>query len=918
MRGGFQKTFGAASRVFVPKANLRLQDMIDRFSVKKGKGYSVNKQVPQEVVGQEILVCIGSLEIAMWAKSVDIPMHQQMIDEQAGFRLTPVRLVKALKYLGYSGAELNPKCAATKKALKHDCLKYSHITLEKMLIAIFATRPRYLSIVGKFGARVDINMKDGAYENFWMWKHYTPPEFDIEKHLVRLDLAYNIPLRRKYLMQVTATIDNQITEGVVQSEIFSADAIGAGNARCSRLFYNGHSAARDQRAGGVELKFDKFHRPYSPSRVWKIKIYNTLAHLVRQKNDIVDGNRNIKDQLSNFTVKKMQTGVLNLQETFHKGLEYVNEYSTYLRVESTIVSCYPHPSEDPEPLDPACVNLKYCGEEEWIRNHYWAVQHYNNGNFNLKVESIGTVESMIAPVYRIFTLLQIALRRDQKTFVKDMSPKETNLIYITYLYTLLRTFAGYTGSRHHHAIKAYTGAPYGTYPDFSGTLFLLDLEKKQKKEVGKFIDPIRHTPTLEGEEALRFEQRYFLMSSMSIGEQERAMEFLDHADTLNDIDLAEEMTWFQQKLQTVAEQRQTLLRQALDKKVLNDQKLKDLCGKHYHKIGVSRLMRIFGLSTMDKAAALREGSCVLTYNLIPFRGLDATDVGFLQLVASIGGAPNQSAKTMTSGDLPYLEEEIETLEGLVHQMILRYQDTYEPLPMVSDSEVESNAAATNRELVWDQDHVPTVEEVIQTVKTVKYTEPWCGIVSQKIKRTGLIFKPVKHKNKRMGGVKVQDVNEETSMIEMPSDVAECLNAMYSYIDNKLKVVTLANKMNIFTRDLRNDKTATALDVIDKILTCYRKKYPDIDGGNDGIYFEDPDQIDDPNDEEYENNGYGADGDIPKNELNPSSQDYLDNLEERRASYSVRSSAGNAQAREEWLEVHEENAKLQEVMNHDVD
>ena len=134
----------------------------------------------------------------------------------------------------------------------------------------------------------------------------------------------------------------------------------------------------------------------------------------------------------------------------------------------------------------------------------------------------------------------------------------------------------------------------------------------------------------------------------------------------------------------------------------------------------------------------------------------------------------------------------------------------------------------------------------------------------------------------------------------------------------MKVLNLAAKLNIYTRDLRNDKKATAMDVIDRILACYRKKYPDIDGGNDGIYFEDPDKIDDSDDEEYENKGYGADGENAKAELNPSSQEYLENLEERRASYSVRSSAGNAQAREEWLEVHEENAQLQEVMNRDVD
>ena len=264
-------------------------------------------------------------------------------------------------------------------------------------------------------------------------------------------------------------------------------------------------------------------------------------------------------------VRKMQTGVLNLQETFHKGVDYLNEYGTNLRVETTIVSCYPHYDEDPEPMDQACIDLKYCGEEEWIKNHYWAVRHYNNRNFNVQIDHVGTAESMIAPFYRLFTLLQIALRRDNMTFLKDLSPKETNLVYITYLYTLLRSIAGYSGSRHHHAIKSYIEAPYGTYPDFRGTLFLLDLEKKEKEEKGTLIDPIRHTPTKEGEEALRFEQRFFLMSSMSEVDNERTLTLLDNACTMDDMELQIEMKWFQEKLRTVAEQRQTLLMQALDK-----------------------------------------------------------------------------------------------------------------------------------------------------------------------------------------------------------------------------------------------------------------------------------------------------------------------------------------------------------------
>lgn len=125
---------------------------------------------------------------------------------------------------------------------------------------------------------------------------------------------------------------------------------------------------------------------------------------------------------------------------------------------------------------------------------------------------------------------------------------------------------------------------------------------------------------------------------------------------------------------------------------------------------------------------------------------------------------------------------------------------------------------------------------------------------------------------------------------------------------------LANKMNIFNGDLKKNKNATAMDVVDRILRCYKKKFPDIDSSDDGVTFGDPDEIDDSDDEEYENNGYGEDGDIPATELNEESQQYLASLEDRTRSYSVRSTAGNQTARAEWLEVHEENQQLQDIMN----
>lgn len=947
-KGGFHQIYGSACRVYPPDPNTTLYQMIDKFSVKKGSGYKVNKQVPESVVGQEILLCVGPLEIAMWPRSVDVPTDQELTDEDNGQNITIVNFVNALQLLGYSGAELNPKCASTKKALKPGCLKYSHITLEDVLIAIFASRPLFFSICGMFGARVGINTPGGAYENLWMWKQCIIPTFQMKKHLVRLDLAYSIPQNPTDIVQMTAKIDNVITEGVKTDEIFSADAIGRREARCSRVFYQGFTAARDQRAGGVTLNFECFSCAHSPSQVSKVKFYFNLAHLVKMNSDIINGDRNIKDQLSSMSVRKVQTAVLNQLTTFHKAIDFINKHGASMRVESTIISCYEH-SSDTVPLDPLCVSLKDCGEEEWITNHYWTIDHYRRGNFNIQIECVGQANSMIAPFYRDFTLMQIALRRDQKTLLKDIPPKDTNLIYLSYLYTMLRSFTGYAGSRHHHAIKSYTEAPYGTYPDYSGTLFLLNHENEMREEAGTYIDPIRHTPSEYGEKILRFEQRHFLMTSMNEVDEQRANELLNHGSQYNDFQLANEMDWFENRLKSIVETRQALLAQALDTKALKSQELRDLCGKHYQKIGITRLQNIFGLNTVNRDAALREGSCILLYNLIPFRGPDATFEGFNQLVATIAGTPNQSDPQVTASNLPYLEAQIDTLDGLTMQMIYLWQDMFEPLPSITNEELEERRRASgNRTVVTDDDnqndsddssasttdsyaaagnvgeevteatlkdanHVPTIEEIIRVVKSVPYTEPWMAIVISKLKGKDVIFKP-NRRGKRRLCLKLENIDEDTPMLEMPEEVVNNLNAMYSYLSNKKKVDQLANKMNIFTADLRKDKNATSMDIVDRILRCYKKKFPDIDSSDDGVTFGDPDEIDDSDDEEYENNGYGEDGDIPASELNEESQQYLASLEDRTRSYSVRSTAGNQTARAEWLEVHEENQQLQDIMN----
>lgn len=906
IKGGFQNIYGSACRVYVPEFTTTLNMMMDKFSVKKGK-CRVNKQVPENMIGQEMLLCTGPLEIAISPKSVDIPSDKTSFEEEDAEKLTMVRIVKVLKFLGYSGAELNPKCAATKKVLKHDCLKYSHLTLEVILTAIFASRASFFSIAGFFGARVKLNIPNGAYDNFWMWKQYLPKEFDMQKHLVRLDMAYNIKIPPGQLVQITGVIDGEVTSGVRTDDIFSPEAIGERHVRVSRTFFNGWTAAREQRSGAVTLQFEHFNLKHSPSQVSKIKIYNTIAHNVRMTHELVSGDSNIKDQLSKFIVKRVQNGAEILLKVFHKSIDYLNEYGTCIRIESTIVSCYDHAS-DRSSMDPECVDLKFCGEEEWIQNHYWAVNAYYSSHFNVVPEVLGAPEILIAPFYRVFTLIQIALRRRVSTHMKDLGPKETNLIYITYLYTMLRSFAGYAGERHHHAIKSYIEAPYGTYPDFSGTLFLLNEEKNASLPPGTYIDPIGHTPTLEGEQLLRFEQRDFLITSLSGEDEKRALNLMNNSSHFGKMELDHEMDWFKEKLNTIVQQRLSLLSQALDKNVLKSQELKDICGKHYHKIGIDKLQRIFGLDAVDKRSALKQGSCVLLYNVIPFRGEDATHTGFKQMVAAIGGSKTRSA----SSELPYLEEDIDRLDALLQQITFLYQDKFEPLPRVSAENI-NDTNAPEEVFFGDDDHVPTIEEVIEECTEVPGTEPWSRNIAECIQSEDKIFAKVKYA-RRKGGIKLDDVDEGSKMIDMSQKIKENLNALYEYLGNKTKMIMLSNSLNIFSRDLKQDKKASAMDVMNRICGCYEKKYPGIFTNGKKVYFAQPDKIDDSEDEEYEDDGYGENGKTSRSSLSTEAQEYLEKIENRRASYSTRSRAGNQIARNQWEAIHEENSKLQNILN----
>ena len=918
MRGGFQKIFGAACSVYVPSGKMTLSGMQDRFSVKKGN-FRVNKQVPKQIVGQEMLLCIGPVEIALWPKSVDMEADDTTPSEDDGKKITCVRVVEALKFLGYPGAELNPKCASTHKILKQDCLRYSTITLFDMLTAVFASRPYFFSICGLFGARVKINDSDGAFDNLWFWKQHTPQEFRIAKHLVRLDLAYSIPITPKHLVQVTGLINGKLVDGVNSQAIFSAEAIGSNVARASRIFYSLFTPTK-QRTGGVEILFPNFFKNHSPSQVAKIKIYNTVAHIVKQVVDPIEGDRNIKDQLADFTVEKMQNSALSLLKTFHKSIDYINEYGTCIRLETTSNSCYNHPAYS-DVLDRKCVELKFESEVSWMNKHYWAIHHFLAGNFNVEMENVGRANSLLGGFYRGFTLLQIVLRRRQHTFLRDLKPKETNLIYIAYLYAMLRSFAGYAGSRHYHAIKSYTEAPFGTYPDFSGTLFLMHMEKESNYAEGYYIDPIRHTPTEAGDQLLRFEQRFFLMTSMAPHDEQRALRILNQGLTYREDEMYMEMSWLEEKLKEIVEQRQHLLAQALDKNAFKSQELKDLCGKHYLKIGLRRLQSVYGLNIVDKQAALAEGSAVLMYNLIPFKGLDATETGFKKLVASIGGVPTQSSSPYSVANFPYLQEQIDTLDALAQQVTYVYQDIYEPLPTVSidDEDVESSDSNQDGNVPLDDDenrevNVPTLQQIVEEMTDVKGTEGWCKKHASCIIGTGEIFEKVKY-GRFYGGVKLNKVDEDTPMIHMEEEVAEALNALYSYLGNKNKMSILGNRLNISVRDLQRDKNATAMDILDLILACYKKKYPDIDQREVGVNFGNPeDDIDDSEDEEYENRGYGENGDKSRSEIGQDCQDYLDSLEERRASYSTRARAGNQSRRNEWVEVHAENQQLQNIMN----
>lgn len=161
---------------------------------------------------------------------------------------------------------------------------------------------------------------------------------------------------------------------------------------------------------------------------------------------------------------------------------------------------------------------------------------------------------------------------------------------------------------------------------------------------------------------------------MAPHEEQRALRILNQGSTWREDEIYMEMVWLEEKIKEIVEQRQHLLAQALDKNAFKSQELKDLCGKHYQKIGLRRLQSVYGFNIVDKQAALAEGSAVLMYNLIPFKGPDATETGFKKLVASIGGVTTQSSSPYSVSNFPYLQEQIDTLYALAQQVTYMYQD----------------------------------------------------------------------------------------------------------------------------------------------------------------------------------------------------------------------------------------------------
>lgn len=77
---------------------------------------------------------------------------------------------------------------------------------------------------------------------------------------------------------------------------------------------------------------------------------------------------------------------------------------------------------------------------------------------------------------------------------------------------------------------------------------------------------------------------------------------------------------------------------------------------------------------------------------------------------------------------------------------------------------------------------------------------------------------------------------------MEDEVVENLSCIYSYLGNKKKMTLLASKLNVYVGDLKKDKNATAMDILDNILACYKKKYPDIDKREVGVSFGDPEMV----------------------------------------------------------------------------
>lgn len=150
--------------------------------------------MPGYVVGEELIVCQGTVGVSTHNTSVDTPRGLSLEDlEEHKETLVPKRFIKYLKKYGrHPSAELYDRCMQQRRILGPNCLKKSNLTFRDVMVSLLASRPRFISLTMLFGTRSSIYQVGGAYHGLMDW-FAIRPTIEMKKYLVRMDLAYSIP-----------------------------------------------------------------------------------------------------------------------------------------------------------------------------------------------------------------------------------------------------------------------------------------------------------------------------------------------------------------------------------------------------------------------------------------------------------------------------------------------------------------------------------------------------------------------------------------------------------------------------------------------------------------------------------------------------------------------------------------------------